>query len=475
MSDLNQPCVDAAALCEIEKEVVERFLRYVRIDTQSDEESGLHPSTGKQFDLARVLVSELEDLGVDYFFDEEKCYLYAWLAPSDPLTSLSSDPAASPSSDSSPKALADASLGAPAIGFIAHLDTSPEASGANVDPQIIENYDGGEITLGGSSASSGDAASASPEAPDSDAAGSESSGALTSSSILSPKDFPELLKYKGQTLITSDGSTLLGADDKAGVAEIMTMVHYLISHPEIPHGKICVAFTPDEEIGEGTFGFDIDRFDAEYAYTIDGGELGELSYENFNAASATIKITGRNVHPGEAFGKMVHAARLAMEIEANLPPEERPEKTKDHQGFYHLTDISGDASQATMKYILRDHDQVLFEKKKETVREVCAKVEAAHPGAKIDVEIRDSYFNMLEKIKPHFHVVERCREAMLRCGIEPRIEPIRGGTDGAMLSYRGLPCPNICAGGHNFHGVYEYISCEAMAKITGLLVEIAKA
>lgn len=454
MSNENQPCVDAAALFKIQKEVVERFLRYVRIDTQSDEESGLHPSTSKQFDLARVLVSELEALGVEYFFDEKNCYLYAALAPSEDLSS-SSDP-------SSPKALAGAASSIPPIGFIAHMDTSPEASGANVDPKIVENYDGGDILLGGAGASSG---SASSDAPAFDA----------STRILSPKDFPELLKYKGQTLITSDGSTLLGADDKAGVAEIMTMLNYLIQHPEIPHGKICVAFTPDEEIGEGTLGFDIGRFGAEYAYTVDGGELGELSYENFNAASATIKITGRNVHPGEAYGKMIHAARLAMEIEAQLPPEERPEKTKDHQGFYHLTDISGDASEATMKYILRDHDQVLFEKKKETVREVCAKVESAHPGAKIDVEIKDTYFNMLEKIKPHFYVVERCREAMLRCGIEPRIEPIRGGTDGATLSYKGLPCPNICAGGHNFHGVYEYISCEAMAKIAGLLVELAKA
>ena len=442
MSNENQPCVDAAALSEIQKEVVERFLRYVKIDTQSDEESGLHPSTSKQFDLARVLVSELEALGIEYFFDEKNCYLYASLEPSEDISS-SSDP-------SSPKALAGAASSIPAIGFIAHMDTSPEASGANVDPKIVENYDGGDILLGGAKASD------------------------ASARILSPKDFPELLKYKGQTLITSDGSTLLGADDKAGVAEIMTMLNYLIQHPQIPHGKICVAFTPDEEIGEGTLGFDIGRFGAEYAYTVDGGELGELSYENFNAASATIKITGRNVHPGEAFGKMIHAARLAMEIEAQLPPEERPEKTKDHQGFYHLTDISGDASEATMKYILRDHDQVLFEKKKEMVREVCAKVEAAHPGAKIDVEIRDSYFNMLEKIKPLFHVVERCRDAMLRCGIEPRIEPIRGGTDGATLSFKGLPCPNICAGGHNFHGVYEYISCEAMAKITGLLVELAR-
>ena len=442
MSNENQPCVDAAALSEIQKEVVERFLRYVKIDTQSDEESGLHPSTSKQFDLARVLVSELEALGIEYFFDEKNCYLYASLEPSEDISS-SSDP-------SSPKALAGAASSIPAIGFIAHMDTSPEASGANVDPKIVENYDGGDILLGGAKASD------------------------ASARILSPKDFPELLKYKGQTLITSDGSTLLGADDKAGVAEIMTMLNYLIQHPQIPHGKICVAFTPDEEIGEGTLGFDIGRFGAEYAYTVDGGELGELSYENFNAASATIKITGRNVHPGEAFGKMIHAARLAMEIEAQLPPEERPEKTKDHQGFYHLTDISGDASEATMKYILRDHDQVLFEKKKEMVREVCAKVEATHPGAKIEVEIKDSYFNMLEKIKPHFYVVERCREAMLRCGIEPRIEPIRGGTDGATLSFKGLPCPNICAGGHNFHGVYEYISCEAMAKITGLLVELAR-
>lgn len=427
MDNRKESVVDDTA---IRSEAVKRFLRYIKIDTQSDEESGLHPSSGKQFDLARLLASELDTLGLEYFFDEEKCYLYAWI----------------PASDSA----------LPSIGFISHMDTSPEASGANVDPQFIENYDGGDIVLGDQSSSNC-----------SDAASSDVR-------ILSPKDFPELLKYKGQTLITSDGTTLLGADDKAGIAEIMTMAHYYVVHPEVPHGKICIAFTPDEEIGEGTLGFDIPRFGADFAYTVDGGELGELSYENFNAASATVKVTGRNVHPGEAFGKMIHASRIAMEIEAKLPTEEKPEKTKDHQGFYHLTDMKGDASEATLKYILRDHDQVLFEKKKETIREVCSEVEAAHPGVKIDVEVKDSYFNMLEKIKPHFEIVERCKAAMLRCGIEPRIEPIRGGTDGATLSHLGLPCPNICAGGHNFHGVYEYISCEAMGRIAELLIELAK-
>lgn len=414
---------------DIQKETVERFLRYVKIDTQSDEESGTHPSTAKQCELARLLARELSDLGVEHYLDEEKCYLYAWLE-----ANAGTDPSSDP----------DSSAKAPAVGFISHMDTSPEASGENVNPQIIENYDGGDILLSGAGIK------------------------------LIPKDFPELLKYKGQTLITSDGKTLLGADDKAGIAEILTMVHYFTEHPEIPHGKICIAFTPDEEIGEGTSGFDLSRFGADFAYTVDGGELGELSYENFNAASATIRITGRNVHPGEAFGKMIHAARLAMEIEAKLPSEERPEKTKDHQGFYHLTDMNGDPSEATLKYILRDHDKALFEKKKETVRAVCAELEAKHPGAKIEVEIKDTYYNMLEKIKPHFEVVERCKAAMEKCGITPRIEPVRGGTDGAMLSFQGLPCPNICAGGHNFHGIYEYISCEAMGKIAELLIELAK-
>lgn len=414
------------------EEVVQRFLRYVKVDTQSDEHSGTHPSSRKQFDLATLLVQELEEMGFQsalneelrYVYDQEHGYLYARIP-------------ATPNWEKHSK-----------IGFIAHMDTSPEASGANVNPQIIENYDGGTIILGTQ----------------------REDGIRT----LSPEEFPELLKYQGQTLITSDGNTLLGADDKAGIAEILSMVSYFLNHPEVEHGPLRIAFTPDEEIGEGTLYFDQTIFDADFAYTVDGGELGELSYENFNAASASICITGRNVHPGEAYGKMIHAARLAMEIEAKLPNEERPEKTRDHEGFYHLTEISGDASEATMHYILRDHDATKFEQKKDTIKQVCEEVENAHPGARIDLQVSDTYFNMIDRIKPHFEIVERAAEAMKRCGITPKIEPIRGGTDGATLSYRGLPCPNLCAGGHNFHGVYEFISAEAMSRITEILIEIAK-
>ena len=414
----------------LKNEVVARFLRYVRIDTQSDEDSGTHPSSAKQLELARLLVSELSEMGAESTFDEEHGYIYCTIRENLPELAIGDDLA-----------------GAPKIGFIAHMDTSPEASGADVKPKIIEDYDGGDIVLGG---------------------GDEPR-------VLRPSDFPELLKYKGQTLITSDGTTLLGSDDKSGIAEIMTMAHYFLTHPEVKHGRICIAFTPDEEIGEGTLHFDLGKFGADYAYTVDGGELGELSFENFNAATAVIKVTGRNVHPGEAYGKMIHAARLAMEIDSKLPSKERPEMTRDHEGFFHITDMRGDASEASLVYIIRDHDAVLFGKKKETIEEVCREVEAAHPGAKIVCEIRDTYFNMIDKIRPHMEIVTRCEEAMRRCGITPKIEPIRGGTDGAMLSYRGLLCPNICAGGHNFHGVYEYVSCEAMGKITELLIELAKA
>ncbi|MBO4687160.1 MAG: peptidase T [Clostridiales bacterium] len=438
---------------DLKSEVVERFLRYAKIDTQSDETSGTHPSSEKQLDLARVLISELDDMGAQYSFDEENGYIYCTIKENLPELAIGDD-------------LADV----PKIGFIAHMDTSPEASGAGVKPQIIEDYDGGDIVLGGGAGSDSQVKSDSNAYCD-DAQQSKES----EQHILSPSDFPELLKYKGQTLITSDGTTLLGSDDKSGIAEIMTMVHYFLTHPEIRHGQIYIAFTPDEEIGEGTLNFDLGKFGADFAYTVDGGELGELSYENFNAATAVIKVTGRNVHPGEAYGKMIHAARLAMEIDSKLPSKERPELTRDHEGFYHLTDMRGDASEASLVYILRDHDSVLFEKKKETIAAVCEEVEAAHPGAKVECEIKDTYFNMIDKIRPHMEIVKRCEEAMRRCGITPKIEPIRGGTDGAMLSYRGLLCPNICAGGHNFHGVYEYVSCEAMAKITELLIELAKA
>ena len=434
-------------------DVLARFLRYVKVDTQSDENSGTHPSSKKQKDLAHLIAQELEEMGFQrmempsviqqtsqttnragnasegaqvplatYVLDEEHGYLYARLDHPD-ITS-------------------------PRIGLIAHLDTSPEVSGTQVNPQIVENYDGNPIVLG----------------VDSDC----------TTRLLDPEEFPELLKYKGQTLVTTDGTTLLGADDKAGIAEILSMVSYYLDHPDEPHVPIRFAFTPDEEIGEGTLYFDQKIFDADYAYTVDGGELGELSYENFNAAGATIQITGRNVHPGEAYGKMIHAARMAMEIEAALPSEARPEKTRDHEGFFHLTEITGDTSEATMHYIIRDHDASDFAKKKELLLRVCETVERAHPGAHIDVELGDTYYNMIDRIRPHMDIVERAAEAMRRCDIEPRIEPIRGGTDGATLSYRGLLCPNLCAGGHNFHGVYEFISVEAMTLITTLLIELTK-
>lgn len=403
---------------DLQQNVTNKFLRYVSIDTRSDENSGTHPSTPGQFDLAKVLVTELHELGCDeVFFDKEHCYIYSRIKAS--------------------------GEGLPKIGFIAHMDTSPEASGTNVRPFLHQKYSGGEIFL-------------------------------SEGRVLDPVSFPELKQYVGQTLITTDGTTLLGADDKSGIAEIMAMAEYFLSHPQEKHGEICIAFTPDEEIGEGSDFFDIQRFGADFAYTVDGGVLGELSYENFNAASAEIRVTGRNVHPGDAYGKMIHASRLAMEIDSLLPSDERPEKTRDHQGFYHLTSMQGDTSEAILSYILRDHDAGLFEAKKATVREVCRRVEEKYPGAKIELEIKDSYFNMLEKIKPHFEIVERCASAMRRCGVEPKIEPIRGGTDGAMLSYKRLLCPNLCAGGHNFHGVYEYVSCESMAKIVQILIEIVK-
>lgn len=403
---------------EFQPSVTEKFLRYVEIDTRSDENSGTHPSTPGQFDLAKLLVTELHELGCnEVFFDEEHCYIYSRIKAS--------------------------GEGFPKIGFIAHMDTSPEASGTDVRPFLHKKYSGGEIYL-------------------------------SEGRVLDPESFPELKQYVGQTLITSDGTTLLGSDDKSGIAEIMTMAEYFLSHPQEKHGEICIAFTPDEEIGEGSDFFDIARFGADFAYTVDGGVLGELSYENFNAASAEIRVVGRNVHPGDAYGKMIHASRIAMEIDSLLPSDERPEKTRDHQGFYHLTSMQGDTSEAMLSYILRDHDAGIFEAKKATVREVCRKVGEKYPGAKIEVEIKDSYYNMLEKIQPHFEIVERCASAMRRCGVEPRIEPIRGGTDGAMLSYKGLLCPNLCAGGHNFHGVYEYVSCESMAKIAQILVEIVK-
>lgn len=401
---------------------IERFLRYIAVETTSDEESGTHPSSPVQFDLAKMLVTELLKMGIsreDLFFDEEHCYIYA-------------------------KIRSNTDKDVPAIGFIAHMDTSPEASGRDVRPQFVFDYDGGDIDL-------------------------------KNGKVLSPDMFPELLLYKGQTLITTDGCTLLGADDKAGIAEIMAMVDFFIENTAVEHGDICIAFTPDEEIGEGTDFFDIDRFGADYAYTVDGGILGEISYENFNAAGATITIRGCNVHPGEAKDKMINSQRLAMKIDSMIPDSERPETTADREGFFHLCSISGDVNETVMKYIIRDHDRERFEEKKKRLNDICKKISSEYPAADIEAQISDTYYNMIDKISPdHMHIVDNCKKAMKACGVEPIVVPVRGGTDGAMLSYKGLMCPNICAGGHNFHGIYEYISAESMDKIAEILVETVR-
>ena len=403
---------------DLSAEVLERFLRYIAVDTASSEVSGTHPSTPSQFDLARILYDELEGMGIpseDLYLDVEHCYIYCKIRGSKDL---------------------------PKIGFIAHMDTSPEASGANIRPQIHKDYDGGDVVLG-------------------------------HGRTLSPDDFPELKMYKGQTLITASGDTLLGSDDKSGIAEIMTMASYIIAHPESIHGDICIAFTPDEEIGEGAEFFDIEKFGADYAYTVDGGVIGEISYENFNAASAAITIEGRSVHPGEACGKMINSQRLAVEIDSLIPSDERPETTKDREGFYHLIDMSGTCEKTVMKYLIRDHSRESFDSRKAFISDVCRRVEGSHPGSSVKAEIRDSYYNMRDIIVPdNMYIVNNCIAAMERAGINPLILPIRGGTDGAMLSYKGLPCPNICAGGHNFHGIYEYVTVESMSRIASLLIEI---
>lgn len=405
-------------------DVIERFLRYIAVDTASDESTGTSPSTAKQFDLANKLTDELKAIGVpdeDIFFDTEHCYIYCRLKASD---GVGND--------------------APKIGFIAHMDTSPEAPGKCVSPKIVENYDGGDIDLG-------------------------------NGKILSPEFFPEMKLYTRQTLITTDGTTLLGADDKAGIAEIMSMADYFIRHPEVKHGEICIAFTPDEEIGEGTKYFDVSRFGADFAYTVDGGRIGEISYENFNAASAVITIEGRTVHPGDAYGKMINSLRLSGVIDAQIPDSERPETTRDHEGFFHLFELSGSCEKTVMRYLIRDHDRTFFEEKKARIKSICEKVMADNPGAVINVDISDTYYNMISKIMPdNAFIIERCTNAMNTVGITPFSEPIRGGTDGATLSFMGLPCPNICSGGHNYHGVFEYVCKESMEKIAELLIEIAK-
>jgi len=402
------------------KKVKYKFLKYIKFDTQSYPDSNTTPSTVKQFDFAKELQTELEKIELKNIKLTDKCYLYATIP-------------------------ANTDKKVPTIGFIAHLDTAPDTSGKDVVPQIIENYNGKDIELN-----------------------------KDDNTILSPVDFPELKKYIGQTLITTDGTTLLGADDKAGVASIITAIEYLQNNPEIKHGEIKIAFTPDEEIGRGADNFDVDFFNAEFAYTVDGGELGELEYENFNAASLNVIVTGRNVHPGTAKNQMINSINVAHEFHAMLPNIKRPEHTTNYEGFYHLTNITGTIDETKLNYIIRDHDKSKFDEMKEHVKHVAELLNKSHHKELITVEIKDSYYNMREKIEPVMYIVDIAKEAMKKAGITPIIKPIRGGTDGAKLSYMGLPCPNIFTGGHNFHGKYEYISLQSMIKTVETIVNIAK-
>lgn len=402
------------------KTVVERFLNYVRLDTMSDPDSKSYPSTEKQLKLAKILVKELKELGLVEVSLDENGYVMGTL-PS------------------------NVDLDLPTIGFIAHMDTSPDMTATNVNPQIVANYDGGDITL------------------------NKEKGI-----VLSPKDFPELKKYIGQDLITTDGTTLLGADDKAGIAEIMTALENLISHPHIKHGTIKVAFTPDEEIGRGADRFQVERFGADFAYTLDGGEIGELEYENFNAAYAKIEIKGRNVHPGTAKNKMINALLIAMELHRMLPPHETPASTEGYEGFFHLNDLKGSVEEASMYYIIRDHDKEKFIARKNRLQKIVDYMKDLYGDDRISLEMKDQYYNMKEKILPVIHVVETAEKAMKALNIVPIIKPIRGGTDGARLSYMNLPCPNLFTGGHNFHGKYEFIPIPSMEKAVELIIKIVE-
>ncbi|HJC54149.1 MAG TPA: peptidase T [Candidatus Gemmiger stercoravium] len=396
----------------------ERFLQYVKVYTTSDPESASHPTTARQLDLGRMLVAQLEELGLKDARLDEYGYVYATLP-------------ATPGCEQ-----------AAGLGFIAHMDTAPGTSGENVNPQIHENYDGGDVVLPATGA------------------------------VLKPAEFPFLSEMKGQTLITTDGSTLLGADDKAGVAEIMTMVERLIREGR-PHGKICIGFTPDEEVGQGADLFDVDGFGAAYAYTVDGDDVGEISYENFNAAAAAIKIHGLSVHPGSAKNTMRNALSLAMEYHAALPAFECPEHTEGREGFFHLCDLQGDVSEAVFHYIIRDHDADRFAVRKAQMQQVADRLNEKYGAGTVELELTDSYRNMLEKIRPHFHLVENARAAIRAVGLTPVESPIRGGTDGATLSYKGLPCPNLGTGGFNFHGPMECITVEKMDQAVEVLLNLA--
>lgn len=405
-------------------DVIEKFLRYVKIDTQSDDTTGTSPSTMKQHDLAKLLVSELKEIGAsDIIYDEAHCYVYATI----------------PSNINDGK-------DRPAIGFISHMDTSDEVSGKNVKPRIVEKYDGKDIVLNDKE-----------------------------KVILSPIDFPELSNHVGEDLIVTDGTTLLGADDKAGVAEIMTMAEILLTNPDLPHGEIKIAFTPDEEIGAGTAFFDVAKFGAKYAYTVDGGKLGDLEYENFNAASGKITVHGRSVHPGDAKNKMINAALICYEFHALLPVFMNPMYTEGREGFFHLTEVNGGTETATASYIIRDHDEKLFAQKKELFVNAAEYLNKKYGEGVVEVTVTDQYRNMIEKIRPHMHLIDNAKKAMTDLGVTPLEFPIRGGTDGASLSYMGLPCPNLCTGGYNYHGKYEYASIQEMRKVVDILLGIVNA
>ena len=401
------------------EKILDRFLRYVSIDTQSDENSESQPSAAKELDLLKLLCKELNDMGVEATLDE-----YGYVMGTIPC---------------------NIDKKVPAIGFIAHVDTSPDASGKDVKPQIISNYDGGDIELKG-----------------------------MPGLALKPSEFPELLNHKGETLITTDGTTLLGADDKAGVAEIMNAVQYIVEHPEFKHGEIKIGFTPDEEIGRGVVKFDVKRFGADYAYTMDGGEIGELEFENFNAASAKIHIQGRNVHPGYAKDKMKNAIIIGMELNDLLPVGQRPELTEGYDGFFHIISFNGTVEEADFGYIIRDHDRKKFEDKKELIRKCVDFINMKYGEGTATLEVKDQYYNMREQVEPYYFIVEKAIKAMEMADIKPKIQPIRGGTDGANLSFKGLPCPNIFAGGLNFHGKMEFATLENIEKASQVVLNIIK-
>ncbi|WP_042220494.1 peptidase T [Oceanobacillus manasiensis] len=404
----------------MKQELIDRFITYAKMDTQSNEQNEETPSTQGQFELANLLVKELREIGLVDVTVDDNAYVMATLP-------------------------ANTDKDIPTIGFLAHLDTATDFTGKNVNPQLVENFDGNSLTL---------------------------NEALNV--VLTPEDFPELPSYKGHTLITTDGTTLLGADNKAGIAEIMTAMHYLIEHPEIKHGKIRVAFTPDEEIGRGPHKFDVERFDADYAYTVDGGPLGELQYESFNAAGARVTFYGNSVHPGTAKGKMVNAGKMAASFISKFPEQEAPEYTDKYDGFYHLISVSGDVEKAEVTYIIRDFDREKFEAKKKTFVKFTEEIKEKFGDESIKLELKDQYYNMREKIEPVMKIVDIAQDAMTNLGIKPIIQPVRGGTDGSQLSYMGLPTPNIFTGGENFHGKFEYISVENMEKASNVIVEICK-